>query len=193
MKVIDSLLNIIEIYINQIEKKKVLLNEEIVLTISKFFFNIGLKGSTEGSEGEKNKFKNYFDENSRLNELLSLFKYLISQTLSPIQKETINNISITICKLLKNERPLLCYGCVLQYMKNLKSSPSPTSGYDFPSTAEDSWNEMLKADKCLWNSYQFKEMIVGKNFEIENGVLGLERDIYLSIVKFLDSPILRKV
>jgi hypothetical protein len=31
------------------------------------------------------------------------------------------------------------------------------------------------------------------DFEIGNGVLGLERDIYLSVVKFLDSSILRKV
>jgi hypothetical protein len=39
----------------------------------------------------------------------------------------------------------------------------------------------------------FKEIIVSKGFEVENGVLGLERDIYLSIVEFLDSSILRKV
>jgi hypothetical protein len=32
-----------------------------------------------------------------------------------------------------------------------------------------------------------------EEFEIGNGVLGLERDVYLSIVKFLDSSILRKV
>jgi hypothetical protein len=31
------------------------------------------------------------------------------------------------------------------------------------------------------------------DFEIENGVFGLEWDIYLSIVRFLDSSILRKV
>jgi hypothetical protein len=43
------------------------------------------------------------------------------------------------------------------------------------------------------NTYQFKEIIVIKDFEIENGVLGLDRDIYLSIVKFLDSLIVRKV
>jgi hypothetical protein len=41
--------------------------------------------------------------------------------------------------------------------------------------------------------YKFKEIIVFKDFSIENGVLGLERDIYLSIVKFLDSSNLRKV
>jgi hypothetical protein len=43
------------------------------------------------------------------------------------------------------------------------------------------------------NSCEFKEIIVFQDLEIENGVLGLERDIYLSIVKFLDSSILRKV
>jgi hypothetical protein len=43
------------------------------------------------------------------------------------------------------------------------------------------------------NSCQFKEIVVVENFEIENGVLGLERDIYLSIAKFLDSSTLRKV
>jgi hypothetical protein len=43
------------------------------------------------------------------------------------------------------------------------------------------------------SEYQFKENFVFKDFEIENGVLGLERDIYLSIVKILDSSKLRKV
>jgi hypothetical protein len=43
------------------------------------------------------------------------------------------------------------------------------------------------------NRRKFKEIIVSKDFKIENGVLGLEWDVYLSIVKFLDSSILRKV
>jgi hypothetical protein len=43
------------------------------------------------------------------------------------------------------------------------------------------------------NSCDFEEIIVSKDFEIENGVLGLERDVYLSVVKFLDSQIVRKV
>jgi hypothetical protein len=43
------------------------------------------------------------------------------------------------------------------------------------------------------NCCDFKEIIVFKDFQIKNGVLGLERDVYLSIVKFLDSSILRKV
>jgi hypothetical protein len=43
------------------------------------------------------------------------------------------------------------------------------------------------------NSCEFKEIIVFGDFEIENGLLGLNQDVYLSIVKFLDSPIVRKV
>jgi hypothetical protein len=43
------------------------------------------------------------------------------------------------------------------------------------------------------NSCDFKEIVVSKDLEIENGVLGLKRDIYLSVVKFLDSSIVRKV
>jgi hypothetical protein len=43
------------------------------------------------------------------------------------------------------------------------------------------------------NSHEFKEIIVFEDFEIENGVLGLEWDVYLSVIKFLDSLILRKV
>jgi DNA repair exonuclease SbcCD ATPase subunit len=48
-------------------------------------------------------------------------------------------------------------------------------------------DEIYKINKGAWHDF------VGEGFEIENGVLGLERDIYLSIVKFLDSSILRKV
>jgi hypothetical protein len=43
------------------------------------------------------------------------------------------------------------------------------------------------------NNCDFEEIIVFKYFEIENGVLGLDRDCYLSIVKLLDSSTLRKV
>jgi hypothetical protein len=43
------------------------------------------------------------------------------------------------------------------------------------------------------NSCDFKEIIVSKDFKFKNGVLGLDRDCYLSIVEFLDSSILKKV
>jgi hypothetical protein len=191
MKVIDSLLNIIEMYTNENKEKKILLNEESFEIISKIFLNTGHFGSKAASKKEKNKFKNYFDENNRLNVLLNLFKYLILQTLSPTQKKIINYISITICLLLKNEKPPLCYYCVLKYVNSLKSSPPPTSGYDFSSAANGSWNGMLKADECLWSS--LKEIFVVKDLEVENGVLGLDRDVYLNIVKFLSSSVVRKV
>jgi hypothetical protein len=42
-------------------------------------------------------------------------------------------------------------------------------------------------------SCQFNEIIVFEDFKVKNGVLGLDRDIYLSIVKILDSSIVRKV
>jgi hypothetical protein len=41
--------------------------------------------------------------------------------------------------------------------------------------------------------YKFEELVVSGNFEIENGVIGLNRNVYLCIVKFLHSSILRKV
>jgi hypothetical protein len=157
MKVIDSLLNIIEMYIYDINKRISLL----------------------------------FDK-TRLNKLVDLFKYLNSQTPSPIQKKIINFLSVGIFHLLKSEKPPLCYGCVLENVNNIKSLPSPTFGYDLPSHAKYSWNQMLDAYECLLNSYHFKEIIV-EDFEVENGMLGLSRDVYLSIVKFLNSLIVRKV
>jgi hypothetical protein len=39
----------------------------------------------------------------------------------------------------------------------------------------------------------FIEITVDEDFEVENGALGLDRDIYLSIVKFLNSSTVRNV
>jgi hypothetical protein len=50
----------------------------------------------------------------------------------------------------------------------------------------------LKISQVI-SKYKFRKIVVSEDFEIENGMLGLERDIYLSIVKFLDSSTLRKV
>jgi hypothetical protein len=40
---------------------------------------------------------------------------------------------------------------------------------------------------------EFKEIIVSEDFEVKNGVLGLYRYIYLNIIQFLDSSVVRKV
>jgi hypothetical protein len=43
------------------------------------------------------------------------------------------------------------------------------------------------------SSCEFEKVILVNGFEIENGILGLDRDCYLSVVNLLDSSILRKV
>jgi hypothetical protein len=51
----------------------------------------------------------------------------------------------------------------------------------------------LILDFQLMNSCEFKEIIISRELKIENGLLGLDHDCYLSIVKFLDSSILRNI
>jgi hypothetical protein len=43
------------------------------------------------------------------------------------------------------------------------------------------------------NMNRFKEIIVVKDFEIKNGLLGFYTDIFLIFVKFLSSSTVRKV
>jgi hypothetical protein len=43
------------------------------------------------------------------------------------------------------------------------------------------------------SSCEFIKIFAVEGFEVENGVLGLDRDAYLSLVKFLDSSIVRKI
>jgi hypothetical protein len=43
------------------------------------------------------------------------------------------------------------------------------------------------------NTCGLGEIFVIQDFDVEIGILGLERDVYLSIVKILVSSILRKV
>lgn len=54
-------------------------------------------------------------------------------------------------------------------------------------------SQSITAKKTLENNACFLEIIVVENFRVENGLLGLDRDCYLSLVKFLNSLILRKV
>jgi hypothetical protein len=70
---------------------------------------------------------------------------------SSLQKEIMNDISISICRLLKNKRPPSSFGIVLSYVNTLKTSPPPTSGYDYTIAARNSWNGMIEADEFLSN------------------------------------------
>jgi hypothetical protein len=47
--------------------------------------------------------------------------------------------------------------------------------------------QIYNISKTIWDGF------VGDDFEVENGLLGLERDVYLSIIKFLNSSKVRKV
>jgi hypothetical protein len=60
-----------------------------------------------------------------------------------IEKGILNFISITICCLLKSDILPLSYGNLIIHLYNLKSSPSPSSGFDFPLQTRIAWNGMV--------------------------------------------------
>jgi predicted membrane protein len=53
--------------------------------------------------------------------------------------------------------------------------------------------EKEKYEEIKSKNDEKKEIIVVDHFLIENGILGLDRDCFLSLVKFLDSSTVRKV
>jgi hypothetical protein len=53
--------------------------------------------------------------------------------------------------------------------------------------------KQICSDRIKINISHYKEIIVVDGFEVKNGMLGLDQDMYLSIAKFLDSSILREV
>jgi hypothetical protein len=65
--------------------------------------------------------------------------------------------------------------------------------FAFPKNKKTKQTIIFDFFQQIMNSCEFEEIIVSETFEFDNGVLKLERDVYLSIVKFLDSSTLRKV
>jgi hypothetical protein len=152
MKVIDGMMKVIETYTSKIKenKQKQKVNEDTCLSASIAISNTSLLGSNKSSSGEFNKFKLTFEENNKITRLLDSFKRIIShQPQSATQKRILNRISISICRLLKSQKPSPIYHPVLIYVNELKSFPSPTTGYNFPLQAQIAWNEMVDAEKCL--------------------------------------------
>jgi hypothetical protein len=43
------------------------------------------------------------------------------------------------------------------------------------------------------HSCEFKEIFISEDFKVKNGLLGLHQYVYLNIIQFLDSSIVRKV
>jgi hypothetical protein len=139
------MMNAIEKYISQIEEKKLIMKEETAESISIVIFNTTYKGLNEALSLEHNKFKKLFEDDNKLNRLLNVFKFLNSlQTITPLQKNIMNYISISICHLFRNRRIPPSYNVVFSYIDKLRLSPHPTSGYDFPSDAQKAWNEIIK-------------------------------------------------
>jgi hypothetical protein len=56
----------------------------------------------------------------------------------------LDNISISIGYLFKSEKPPPSFDVILLYINKLRSSPHPTSGFDFPLAAQNAWNAMIK-------------------------------------------------
>jgi hypothetical protein len=84
--------------------------------------------------------------------------------------------------LRKTKNPFLTYHhllliVILSFQNNLQNKPL----------------FLISSFQQIMNGCEFEEIIVSGRFKVENGIVGLERDVYLSIVQFLDSTVLRKV
>jgi hypothetical protein len=146
--VIDSIKNIIEKYISQIKENKIIIKEKTIELGMIVIFNTTIEGSNEASSLKNNKFKKSFEEDSKQNRLTDAFRFLSSlQCTSPIQKNIMNYISISICELFRNDKPPEYYNDILSYIDKLRKSPPPTSGYNFPEAAQSVWNGIVK--KCV--------------------------------------------
>jgi hypothetical protein len=146
-KVIDCMINIIEKYILQIKENKIIIKVAVVEYGANVISNTTSFGSNESSSSEGNKFKKLFEKENKLNKLVDSFKFLNSLTsISPIQKSILDHISISICLLLKQEKPPRSYDVVISYINTLRLSPRPTSkdDYDFPLAAQNAWDNIKK-------------------------------------------------
>jgi hypothetical protein len=141
LKVIDYMINIIEKYISQIKENKKIMKEETAENGIIVISNTTHFGFKEGSSSENNKLKKLFEEGNKLNKLIDSFNFLNSlQSLSPLQKEMLNDISISICFLFKNEKPPPSFDNILSFINKLRSSP----GHLFPKAAQNAWNAIIK-------------------------------------------------
>jgi hypothetical protein len=73
--------------------------------------------------------------------LLNIFDYFYTQKnktkiTTKKEKEIVDNISICICRLLKSDVTPPSSTSLLIYLSEMKKSPKPKFGFDFPSCAE---------------------------------------------------------
>jgi hypothetical protein len=147
LKVVDKMVSLIELYVSQLKEIKSVLDENAVRDGSTIIFNAAEMGFNSSSASENNKFRNSFDSNNALNRLFGVFSFLVSlQSPSSLQRNIMNNVSVSLCLLLKKDKPPLSYGVVLTYINILKLSPSPPTGFNFSLAAQKAWNGMIEME-----------------------------------------------
>jgi hypothetical protein len=153
--VIPSLLKVLELHVNMLKEKGRKMDKLVVCNASITLSNISNKGLNKSSEREKNKFRSSFDSVDGVRRLCEMFNYLNTQQKhSPLEKKAVDDISLCVCRLLKSDTPPEWCVSLLFYVKEMKSSPTPPSGYEFPSAARNAWDRMVGADECV---EKFKE------------------------------------
>jgi hypothetical protein len=139
------MINIIEKYTSQIKGNKIIIKERAAESGAIVIYYTILFGFYEGTSSECNKLKKLFEKENKLNKLVNSFNFLNSlQSISLKQKRILDFISISIFRLFKNEKPPPSYNIIVSYINKLRSSPHPTSGFDFPQAAQISWEAIIK-------------------------------------------------
>jgi hypothetical protein len=64
-------------------------------------------------------------------------------------KYCLNYIVLTVCLLYRGREPPLSCGEILTHCDEIKRSPSPSEGYDFPSWMGIFWGRMKNADRVV--------------------------------------------
>jgi hypothetical protein len=64
-------------------------------------------------------------------------------------KYGLNCIVLTVCQLYCGREPPLSCGEILSNCDEIKRSPSPFEGFDFPEEMRDAWSWMENADGVL--------------------------------------------
>jgi hypothetical protein len=146
------MIELIENHRNEIIINKEGFDRIVIRHASAVLYNIGNFGFHEAKENEKNVFRKSFDEVDGVNRMYELFQFLSTHmerdknkngSEDETEKKTIDYISITICYLLKSDILPLSYGNLIIHLYNLKSLPSPSSGFNFPLFARAAWNGMV--------------------------------------------------
>jgi hypothetical protein len=144
------LIELLEKHVKMMKEQGKKMDKLVVRHAGTTLSNISNKGSNKASDGEKNAFRKEFSLIRGERRLFEIFNYLHKQPKqSDDEKEVVDDISLCICRLLKADTPDPSYINLLVYVNEMCLSPTPTSGFDFPSYARLAWEGMIGANECL--------------------------------------------